>query len=340
MKTNFCWFTVAVLSAVAVLPVRAQVQVQNTDVRGGNGVNYVRAARRAPPRSFTGSSFLPAPIRRPMFNAARIQNINGGQRIGSIGPRPTVQPPQYLVAPNLGNQQSATASASGTLNLNFATNRVASSSDPAPHGASSNQQLPQANNSSHAAGSARNHVFAQRSANWHSDWDHNHDHWWHGHLCHFVNNVWVIFEVGFYPWWPYDYPYDYYYDSLPEPSSPYTVGSIQYYTPSEYEPNGQTYIYNPNDYTDRQNGGGYYDQGQYGKQDDNSSSSADRDIAVETVAAAQDELAREGYYHGPIDGVFSEDAHRAVKDFQRDNGLNETGYLSRETRNALELDVK
>jgi len=151
-----------------------------------------------------------------------------------------------------------------------------------------------------------------------------------------VNNVWVIFEVGFNPWWSYDYPYDYY-DSLPEPSSQYSVGSI-HYAPSEYEPNGQTYIYNPNDYTDRQNGGGYYDQGQYGKQDD--SSSADRDIAVETVAAAQDELAREGYYHGPIDGVFSEDAHRAVKDFQRDNGLNETGYLSRETRNALELDVK
>ena len=271
-----------------------------------------------------------------MFNVARIQNINGAQPVGSIDPRPTFQASQHLVAPNLGNQQSATAS--GTLNLNLATNRVASS-DPAPQGTSSNQQLPQANNSSHSAGSARNHVFAQRSANWHSDWDHNHDHWWHGHLCHFVNNVWVIFEVGFNPWWSYDYLYDYY-DSLPEPSSQYSVGSIQYYAPSEYEPNGQTYIYNPNDYTDRQNGGGYYDQGQYGKQDDNSNSSADRDIAVETVAAAQDELAREGYYHGPIDGVFSEDAHRAVKDFQRDNGLNETGYLSRETRNALELDVK
>jgi len=336
MNTNFRWFTVAVLSAVAVLPVRAQVQVQNTNVRGGNGVNCVRAARPAPPRSFSGSSFRPAPIRRPMFNVARIQNINGAQPVGSIDPRPTFQASQHLAAPNLGNQQSATAS--GTLNLNLATNRVASS-DPAPQGTSSNQQLPQANNSSHSAGSARNHVFAQRSANWHSDWDHNHDHWWHGHLCHFVNNVWVIFEVGFNPWWSYDYPYDYY-NSLPEPSSQYSVGSIDYYTPSEYEPNGQTYIYNPNDYTDHQNGGGYDDQGQYEKQDDASSSSADRDIAVETVAAAQDELAREGYYHGPIDGVFSEDAHRAVKDFQRDNGLNETGYLSRETRNALELDVK
>jgi len=271
-----------------------------------------------------------------MFNTARIQNINGAQRVGPIGPRPTFESAQRFVAPNLGNQQSAAAS--GTLNLNLATNRFAST-DPAPQGTSSNQQLPQANNSNHAAGSARNHVFAQRSANWHSDWDHNHDHWWHGHLCRFVNNVWVIFEVGFNPWLSYDYPYDYY-DSLPEPPSSYSVGSIDYYAPSKYEPTGQTYIYNPNDYTDRQNGGGYYDQMQYEKQDDNSSSSADRDIAVETVAAAQDELAREGYYHGPIDGVFSEDTHRAVKDFQRDNGLNETGYLSRETRNALELDVK
>ena len=164
MNTNFRWFTVAVLSAVAVLPVRAQVQVQNTNVRGGNGVNYVRAARPAPPRSFSGSSFRPAPIRRPMFNVARIQNINGAQPVGSIDPRPTFQASQHLVAPNLGNQQSATAS--GTLNLNLATNRVASS-DPAPQGTSSNQQLPQANNSSHSAGSARNHVFAQRSANWH-----------------------------------------------------------------------------------------------------------------------------------------------------------------------------
>jgi hypothetical protein len=268
-----------------------------------------------------------------MFNAARIQNISGAQRVGSIGPRQTFQPPQRFTAPNLGNQQSAIAS--GALTINVATNRTASS-NLAPQATSNNQQLPQTNNSSQVTGSARNHVFAQRSANWHSDWDHNHDHWWHGHLCHFVNNVWVIFEVGFNPW-ASDYPSDYY-DSLPEPSSSYSVGSIDYYAPSEYEPNGQTYIYNPNDYTEGQNG--YYDQGQYEKQDDNSSSSADRDIVVETVAAAQDELAREGYYHGPIDGVFSEDTHRAVKDFQRDNGLNETGYLSRETRNALELDVK
>src|SRR5215472_906359 len=267
MNTNFRWFTVAVLSAVAVLPVRAQVQVQNTNVRSGNGVIYVRAARPAPPRSFAGSSFHPAPVRRPMFNAARIQNINGAQRVGSIGPRPTFQPPQRFVAPNLGNQQSATASE--TLNLNLATNRIASS-NPAPQDTSSNQQLPQTNNSTHATGSGRNHVFAQRSANWHSDWDHNHDHWWHGHLCHFVNNTWIIFEIGFYPWWSYGYPYDYGY-------YPYSYGSYGS-SPYGYDPYGYSYGYNLGYYTDGQNGDVYYDNGQYDNQGNTANSSSDQDI--------------------------------------------------------------
>ena len=62
----------------------------------------------------------------------------------------------------------------------------------------------------------RNHVFAQHSASWHHDWDRSRDHWWHGHHCRFVNDSWVIFDVGFDPswgWWPcpeYDdgYPCD------------------------------------------------------------------------------------------------------------------------------------
>lgn len=75
MNTNFRWLTVA-LSAAAVLPVpvRAQAQVQSGNVRSGNGVNYVRAARSVPSRSFVAApSFHPAPIRRPAFNAARIK---------------------------------------------------------------------------------------------------------------------------------------------------------------------------------------------------------------------------------------------------------------------------
>jgi hypothetical protein len=58
-----------------------------------------------------------------------------------------------------------------------------------------------------------NHVFAHHSASWHRDWDRNRDHWWNGHRCRFVNGSWVIFDVGFDPWWPcsdyyYGYPCD------------------------------------------------------------------------------------------------------------------------------------
>ena len=55
------------------------------------------------------------------------------------------------------------------------------------------------------------HVFAQRSGDWHRDWDRNCDHWWNGHQCCFINGSWVIFNVGFYPWWPSYYPDNYYY---------------------------------------------------------------------------------------------------------------------------------
>jgi len=220
------------------------------------------------------------------------------------------------------------------MNLNIT--RIAKDNS-ASQGTGNNQSLRQAKDPNHPSGSGRNHVFTHRSDKWHSDWDHNRDHLWHGHLCHFANHVWIVYDVGFYPWWYYQYPYDYSYvpdssdssDTLPEPNparySYATVPNYYYYT--------------------GQNDGGDYDQ--EGNQDDSQaendnqsveSSPADRDIAAETVSAAQDELAREGYYHGPIDGVFSPETHRAVSDFQKDNDLNVTGYLSRETRNALELD--
>jgi len=337
MSTRFCWFTAAALAAAAVLPVtvRAQAPVQSSNVSSGSGVSYVRGARPAPPRSaVVGRSFHSAPVRsfnRPTFNAAHVQNGNGAQLPAStrMEPRHTFRPPQRFVPPNLGNRQPTTAS--GTLNLNLATNRVAND-NPAPQ-TTSNRQFAQTNNSNRVLGNnPRNHVFAQRSANWHPDWDHNHDHWWHGHVCHFVNNTWIIFEIGFYPWWSYGYPYAFGY-------YPYSYGSDGY-SPYGYDPNGYSYGYNLGDYTDGQNGDGYYDNGQYDNQGNTENSSSDQDIVAEIVAAAQDELSLEGYYNGPIDGVFSPETHRAVRDFQRDNGLNVTGYLTPETRKALGLDVK
>jgi hypothetical protein len=339
MNSNFRWFVVAALTVAAVLPVRTQAQVQNSNVRSGNKGSSVQGAHPAPTRNVAPAPSFHGPPMRSInpraLTAGRFQNFNGIRRFGSIGmrPGPIFRPPQRLVASNYGNQRLATAS--GTLNLNLATNRIAN--NPASEATRNNQQLGQANDPNRASGSARNHVFTHRSGKWHSDWDHGHDHLWHGHLCHFENNTWIVYSVGFYPWWYYEYPYDYGYaadssdssDTLPDPSANYSVGSVG----ANYD-NGQN------------GGGGGYDQGQNENQDqnqdeiqsDDSSSPADRDIGVETVSAAQDELAREGYYHGPIDGVFSQDTHRAVSDFQKDNGLNVTGYLSRETRNALELD--
>jgi len=180
-------------------------------------------------------------------------------------------------------------------------------------------------NNSHAG----NHVFAHRSADWHHDWDHNHDHWWHGHCCRFVNGSWVVFDVGFWPWygWPYDYyyPYGYYY-----PYS-YPYGGYGYYPGY---PQGYDQGYNSN----------YYDQGGYNKDDDdhgnpnydNRGSYNSRDEGSEaSVADAQDKLAREGYYHGQIDGVFGPETRHALFRFQSDHGLGPTGYLTMETRQSL-----
>lgn len=276
MRTSFRWFTVVVLSAFAVLPapLQAQAQVQSSNLPRGNGV--ARAARPAPRSVVTAPSFHPAPIRsvnRPAFNAVQIQNFNGTQRFASIGmrPRPTFRPPQRFVAANSGNRQSATVS--GTLNLNLATNRVANG-NPAPQGTSGNQRFAQTNNANRGSDNLQDHVFARRSGSWHPDWDHNRDHWWNGHLCHFVNNVWIIFDVGYYPWWLYGYPSDYGY-------YPYS------YSPNGYDPYGYQYGSDSGYYTEGQNGDGYSENGQYEDQGDASNTTPDQDLATETVAAVR-----------------------------------------------------
>jgi len=149
-----------------------------------------------------------------------------------------------------------------------------------------------------------NHVFARHSADWHRDWDRSRDHRWHGHRCRFVNGSWFIFDLGFLPW--YGYPYDYYgYDY----SYPYQYG----YDPGVYDQGADT---------------NYYNQGTYDSSDQNTDS---------TVAAAQERLARQGYYRGEMDGVFGPETRRAIMRYQRDNGLRATGYLTMDTRQSLGL---
>src|SRR5438105_1781620 len=152
--------------------------------------------------------------------------------------------------------------------------------------------------------SARDRVFARRSADWHRDWDRGRDHWWHGHRCRFVNGAWFIYDFGFYPyddWYPYGYPYDGYgYDYYP-------------------------YGYNAGVYEGDTD---FYYQGAY----DSSDQSADS-----TIASAQQQLAGQGYYRGEIDGVFGPETRRAIMRYQMDHGLSVTGRLNVDTLRALGL---
>jgi hypothetical protein len=154
---------------------------------------------------------------------------------------------------------------------------------------------------SHGSGAARDHLFARHTANWHRDWDRGRDHWWHGHRCRFVNGEWFIFDLGFYPWYPYGYPYDY-----------YSYGDDPYQDdPGAYEGDAD-----------------YYSQGAYDSSDQNADS---------TIAAAQEQLARQGYYRGQIDGTFGPETRSAIMRYQSNHGLRVTGYLTEDTMRALGL---
>jgi len=147
---------------------------------------------------------------------------------------------------------------------------------------------------------SREHVFAQRSANWQRHWDRRRDHWWNGRRCHFRNNVWVIYEPLF--WYPYDgYGYGYY----PEGS---------YYDSTYYDDSYASDQYEPATYTNQQD----YETGS-------------------RVSDVQRALAREGYYDGQIDGRLSNATRKALRRYQRDHGLEVTGGISRGVIEALRL---
>src|SRR5437764_15296928 len=104
MNSNFRWFVVAALTAAAFLPMPAQAQVQNSNVRGGNRVTSVPGARPAPARKVAAAPSFRGPLMRSVndraFNASRLQNFNGARRFGSMGSRPAFRPTQRFVEYN------------------------------------------------------------------------------------------------------------------------------------------------------------------------------------------------------------------------------------------------
>jgi hypothetical protein len=66
--------------------------------------------------------------------------------------------------------------------------------------------------------------------------------------------------------------------------------------------------------------------------DDSAGNSGNIDVRV------QQELARDGYYHGPIDGIVGPGTRAAIEAYQQDNGLHPTGTINSHLLDAMDLD--
>ena len=152
----------------------------------------------------------------------------------------------------------------------------------------------------------KSRTFPQRALNGRTDHiAERHDANWHRDWdrrhAHFFHNRFFVFDDGF--WFGLDpgfYPWDY---------LPYYADD---YYPYDYYADSQPY-----DNTD------YYNNG--------------ATAADPTVEATQEELAQQGYYTGPVDGIFGPTTRDAVAKYQTANQLNVTGSLSPDTLQSLGL---
>jgi len=139
------------------------------------------------------------------------------------------------------------------------------------------------------------HVYARNPGSWHSDWDRRGAHFSSGRWWAWGGDDWIGLADGFYPW---DYfPY-YAYD----------------YYPYDYYP-------------------GYYaDVEPYYSGDGVANTAPAPDANVETI---QQDLAKQGYYKGPVDGLYGRTTRDAVARYQSARKLSVTGTLTRQTLKSL-----
>src|SRR5438477_3907811 len=302
MKTKFYWVA---LLASAALTAPVQAGGSSHGGGGGGGGGHFAAAGPGPARSGGSPSFHSMPMRG--FGGG--QMIYSGQRFPSTAlrsPRSMEFRPQY-VRSNAGRAIGSDQFTRGNINrgnrstqFSNAGNRAVTNLRRDGNGAG---QVRSGNN---LPANWRNHVVAQHSGNWQRNWDRSRDHAWRGHHCRFINGSWVIFDFGFDPWWPYwYYPYNYYADGY----YPYQYG---------YDP-------------------GYYASGAYQSDEYYGQNGYGNAYADSTVASAQQQLAREGYYRGQIDGVLGPATRAAIAQFQTNHGLRVTGALTTDTLGALGL---
>jgi hypothetical protein len=198
MKTKVYWL--ALLASAAIV---SQTQAHGL---GGGGGGFGGA-------HFGGAGFGGGHVGGgPAFNSAPMQSFGGGrmiygQRFSPVGGMRSPSVTQFhprVVNSNIGSSVAARQSTRENINHG---NDVTRSSDTRNRTLANTQRVRNGvgqvrNGSNTLRPGWRDHVFAQHSANWHHDWDRGGDHWWHGHHCRFINGSWVIFDVGFDPWWP------------------------------------------------------------------------------------------------------------------------------------------
>ena len=351
MKTKF-----VILASAAMI-----AQLKAGDVRSGavahpGVVAHAGPAARAPTRSGGISSFHPLPTRgysmpthsfggRSFYSGPRYSSFAmrstgpgtfGQQSIYQNRVTVTRSGPYTAVSINQGNRFTRFANQGNPAVTNVWNQRNTGSNFRNRNTVWNGNNLRNANNVRNGNHRLRadwqKHVFARQSANWHRNWDRHSDHWWNGHRCSFVNGTWVIFNIGFVPWW---YPDNYYgygspYSGYDIPySSDYDPG---YYNSGDYQ--GQMY-YDQNSYPDQSQD--YYDSMVYQNEVD-SDQNADRVYSPdEIVVAAQERLALQGYYHGETDGTFNPAMQKAVRNYQITNGLRPSGYLDVDTLSVMGL---
>jgi hypothetical protein len=136
-----------------------------------------------------------------------------------------------------------------------------------------------------------------------SGWDHHWDRIWHGRHYHWNDGAWVIINDGAYPW-------D---DSYYAPSSPDVYPNMSY------------------EYGDAPSDAGAPNPAPNAP----AASVAPREVSI--AAEVQQGLASRGYYDGQIDGIVGDSTREAIADFQKDNKLPITGYITKSLLNTLGL---
>jgi hypothetical protein len=348
MKTKFLWFALT-LSA-------ATIAQANPVARNGGGGNFHGAtvSHGAPPAHVAPRVGSPS-----SFHSMPVRNFSGGmayphQRYSSFAMRSN-QPAAFRQRAIYPNRVTVTRSGpfiAATIRQPNGINRVAGFANHRNPTATTvwNQRntgvrFRNANNfrngRNRLRGDWQKHVFAQHSGDWNRNWNRNCDHWWNGHQCSFINGTWVIFNLGFSPWWNSYYPDDYYYD-YGFPNDGYGSSTYGYNYPYSYSSDPgydnsgdyQGQYYDQNGYPDQSQN--YYDSMVYQNtiaSDHNAAGGSDDTV----VAAAQELLAGEGYYHGETDGTFTPEMQKAVKRYQITNGLRATGYLDTQTIEVMGL---